>query len=72
QLVDAWEPEWVVGIGAFATRRAAEALDTDSIQIGTVLHPSPANPRANRGWAGEAGRQLSELGLCGDPRGKGQ
>ncbi len=72
QLVEAWEPEWVVGVGAFATRRATEALDTDSIRIGTVLHPSPANPRANRDWAGEASRQLSELGLCGGPRGKGR
>jgi len=64
QLVEIWEPEWVVGIGSFATRRATEALGARSIRIGTVLHPSPANPRANRNWAGEARRQLSEMGLC--------
>ena len=70
QLVATWEPEWVVGIGAFATRRATEALGEESIRIGTVLHPSPANPRANRDWVGEARRQLTELGLCRPTRGK--
>ena len=65
QLVQIWEPEWVVGIGAFATRRAKESLDSHSIRIGTVLHPSPANPRANRDWEGTVQRQLNEQGICG-------
>ena len=64
RLVDTWKPEWLVGVGAFATRRAELALATRTIQIGTILHPSPANPRANRDWAGEARRQLRDLGLC--------
>jgi len=64
QLVEAWEPEWVVGVGAFASRRATDALKDYDIRIGTVLHPSPANPRANRNWVGEVGAQLQELGLC--------
>jgi single-strand selective monofunctional uracil DNA glycosylase len=31
------------------------------IKIGKILHPSPANPLANRGWAEIAQKQLDEL-----------
>jgi len=65
RLVEILEPRWLIGIGAFATRRAEIALGAAGPEIGTVLHPSPASPRANRDWAGEARRQLGELGICG-------
>ncbi len=69
RLVQTLEPRWVVGIGAFATRRAREALADHDLRVGQILHPSPANPRANRDWAGEASRELRELGICtGSPR----
>jgi len=63
RLVEILEAEWVVGVGAFAQARAREALGTD-VRIATILHPSPANPRANRDWAGEVRRQVRDLGLC--------
>ncbi|MBS0511065.1 MAG: single-stranded DNA-binding protein [Proteobacteria bacterium] len=66
-VVHALQPEWVIGIGAWAEKRAAEALaDTpaaQSLRFGRVLHPSPASPAANRGWAEAATRQLTELGV---------
>jgi single-strand selective monofunctional uracil DNA glycosylase len=31
--------------------------------IGRILHPSPASPAANRGWAEAATRQLADLGV---------
>lgn len=55
---------WVVGIGAFATRRARAALGDLDVTIGTVLHPSPASPRANQGWARFAGDELRALGIA--------
>jgi len=64
RVIDILEPEWIVGIGAFAESRAVAALTDHDVKIGRVLHPSPANPRANRGWADEAGKQLRALGLC--------
>ncbi len=64
-LVDALKPRLVIGIGAFAETRAKEALaDIPGVQVGRVLHPSPANPRANKGWADAARRELAALGLC--------
>jgi single-strand selective monofunctional uracil DNA glycosylase len=62
-LVDELSPEIVVGVGAFAERRARLALAGRSIRIGTILHPSPASPRANTGWARHAEAQLAELGI---------
>lgn len=56
------KPEWVIGVGDFATRRAEEALDGDW-NVGRILHPSPASPAANRDWAGMAARQLHQLGV---------
>jgi single-strand selective monofunctional uracil DNA glycosylase len=56
-------PRWVIGVGAFAEKQAARALQGLDVQVGTILHPSPASPRANRGWAEEVTRQLGALGL---------
>ena len=44
------------GVGAFAEQRARRVLDGLDIAVGRMLHPSPASPRANRGWAAEAER----------------
>ena len=52
-------PEWVVGIGNFSRDQAARALEDTGIRVGRVLHPSPASPAANRGWAATAIRQLT-------------
>ena len=63
ETVDALDPEWVIGVGAFAAKRARDVLG-DSRNIGQILHPSPASPKANRGWAEEALRELAELGIA--------
>jgi single-strand selective monofunctional uracil DNA glycosylase len=64
RLVRILEPELVIGVGAFAARRAEEVLAGEDVRFGQILHPSPANPRANRDWIGEVRGQLAELGLC--------
>lgn len=63
RVVVALGPEWIVGVGAFAAHRAREALAGARVQIGQILHPSPASPAANRDWAGTATRQMRALGL---------
>ena len=60
----AWcEPRRVIGVGAFATARAEAALGPGGPPIGTILHPSPASPAANRGWAEQAEKQLRGMGV---------
>ncbi len=51
RVVDTLKPELVVGVGAFAERRASEVLAGRDVAIGRLPHPSPASPLANRGWA---------------------
>jgi len=63
-LVKALSPAWVIGVGAFAKARAAEALAGLPVQVGSILHPSPASPAANRDWVGQAARQMADLGLA--------
>jgi single-strand selective monofunctional uracil DNA glycosylase len=63
ELVEILEPAWLVGVGGFARKRAEEALGTMDIKIGTILHPSPASPAANRGWAEAATKQMLEQNI---------
>jgi single-strand selective monofunctional uracil DNA glycosylase len=63
ELVQALQPEWVIGVGAFAESRAKQALDGLDVKFGRILHPSPASPAANRGWTEQATRQLIALGI---------
>lgn len=62
-VVDAMRPEWVIGLGGFAEARARAALAGKKPRIARVLHPSPASPLANRGWAEAATKQLCALGV---------
>jgi single-strand selective monofunctional uracil DNA glycosylase len=57
------KPRYVVGIGQFAADRARNVLSGDNAIIGQVTHPSPANPKANRGWHNLITRELSGLGI---------
>ena len=67
----AWcQPARVIGVGGFATGRARAALQEQPIPVGTILHPSPASPAANRGWQEQAEQQLQAQGI-GLPDGVG-
>ncbi len=61
------KPQWVLGVGGFAKKRALDALGETPIRIGSILHPSPASPRANRGWAQEVKKQLIDLDISLSP-----
>ena len=55
----------VVGIGGFAYERCVAAARTSgaAVAISQMLHPSPASPLANRGWAAAARLHLLQHGL---------
>lgn len=66
QALAALEPQWAIGIGAYARERIEQVLGaTPAPSIGQILHPSPASPAANRGWAEAVDRRLAELGVFG-------
>ena len=62
-VVAALRPEWLVGVGDFAARRAEGVFQKGPLKVGRILHPSPASPAANRNWNGLAARQLEQLGV---------
>jgi len=64
RVVEVLRPRFVVGIGRFAEGRARAVLEEGAWRLGGILHPSPASPAANRGWAAAARRQLRALGAC--------
>ena len=63
EVVKQLKPERVIGIGRFATDRARAALGPAWGDVATILHPSPASPAANRGWARQAEEQLRGMGI---------
>ena len=65
EVVKLLRPSYLIGVGGFAEARLrlAAAACGSTAAIGRVLHPSPASPAANRGWAEVATRQLQALGV---------
>ncbi len=63
EVVEALQPEFVIGVGSWAQGRAKAALDGFRVRLGQILHPSPASPAANRGWESRAEQQLAALGI---------
>jgi len=77
-IIRALKPDWLIGVGAYAEKKLSTVvknsfphLATKSsdflpleppIKIGKILHPSPASPIANRGWAQQAKQQLIDMG----------
>ena len=65
--IAALSPRFVIGVGKFAEDRARLVLDRalgeGGPTIGRVLHPSPASPKANAGWARLAEEDLRSLGI---------
>jgi single-strand selective monofunctional uracil DNA glycosylase len=62
-LVAVYEPRWCIGVGGYAEKRLRLVVDRPGTTVGGILHPSPASPAANRGWAEAATRQLEDLGV---------
>nr|XP_028577443.1 single-strand selective monofunctional uracil DNA glycosylase isoform X2 [Podarcis muralis]XP_028577444.1 single-strand selective monofunctional uracil DNA glycosylase isoform X2 [Podarcis muralis]XP_028577445.1 single-strand selective monofunctional uracil DNA glycosylase isoform X2 [Podarcis muralis] len=55
----------VIGVGRFAEQRARKALSAAGIPVRVegVMHPSPRNPQANKGWDAIIRAKLEELGV---------
>jgi single-strand selective monofunctional uracil DNA glycosylase len=64
RMLEILQPEWLIGIGAFARQRGELAAAGTKIRVGQILHPSPASPKANRhDWTQTATHELLALGV---------
>ncbi|XP_061731107.1 single-strand-selective monofunctional uracil-DNA glycosylase 1 [Nerophis ophidion] len=64
-VVEALGVSMVIGVGKVAEQRARRALSGAGIevQVEGIMHPSPRNPLANKGWESVATAKLAELGV---------
>ncbi|XP_056418778.1 single-strand selective monofunctional uracil DNA glycosylase isoform X4 [Hyla sarda] len=65
QVVKTLGVKMVIGVGRFSEQRAKKALAGEGMEVTvkSIMHPSPRNPQANKGWDGVARTQLQELGV---------
>ena len=65
RVVEHIKPEYLIGIGKFASERAESCFEgAEKVpEIGRILHPSPANPRAAHNWAEKIEKQLGQYGI---------
>lgn len=62
--LDYLAPRYALGVGDFAAKCLQRVtVPDDRFTVATLPHPSPANPRANRGWAALADAVLADLGI---------
>lgn len=60
--IAAMKPEFLVGVGRYA-EASLRRVAPQHPRVSAILHPSPASPAANRGWAKAATGQLIEAGV---------
>ncbi|MEO1273024.1 MAG: uracil-DNA glycosylase family protein [Myxococcota bacterium] len=65
--IEHFEPKFVIGVGKFAEKRAKRAVKTlglvGEVAVGSIPHPSPASPLANKGWAKLVAPALAGVGV---------
>lgn len=64
-IVKELKPQRLIGVGAHAKKRL-ETIFGDAFEVSTILHPSPASPVANRGWAPQVDKQFAAMGITFD------
>lgn len=65
QAVQVLGVSMVIGVGRVAEQRARRALSAAGVNVRVegIMHPSPRNPLANKGWEEVARAKLEELGV---------
>ncbi len=62
-VVEILSPQYLIGVGKFAEKRLAAVFSGKDYIIASIIHPSPANPAANRDWNGSVTEALTKLGI---------
>lgn len=68
-IIHALQPSFILGVGKFAAERIQKAYVRQHTHepaaepvIDSILHPSPASPKANKGWGQQASAKLIDIG----------
>lgn len=64
RLIDILQPRVLIGVGGYALKQlqiAAAALPQRKFTLGTMLHPSPASPTANKLWPTRPKEQILQI-----------
>jgi single-strand selective monofunctional uracil DNA glycosylase len=64
-MVALLEPTYLIGVGNYAKAKFIKITESLEVaySIDSILHPSPGNPLANKGWAEKTGQKLVEIGV---------
>jgi single-strand selective monofunctional uracil DNA glycosylase len=63
RTIEHFSPKYIIGVGKFAEKKAKAVVGDRDIVIGSIPHPSPASPLANRGWSPLVAPALEAVGL---------
>lgn len=63
RTIEYLKPRYLLGVGKFAHDRARAVISDPTIFVGGITHPSPANPKANRGWDALIRQEFKDLGI---------
>ncbi len=64
RIIEILQPRCLIGVGGYALKQlelAAAALPGRAFTLGTILHPSPASPTANKCWPEKPRQQIREI-----------
>lgn len=67
RIIEILQPRCLIGVGGYALKQlelAAAALPQMDFTLGTILHPSPASPMANKCWPEKPRQQIGEILEC--------
>ncbi len=69
-VIQALEPEWLVGVGLFAAGRARAVVEAGGlpVKVASIPHPSPANPKSQKDWPGQAAAALRAAGVWSEKK----
>lgn len=66
KIIELLNVKIIVGIGNFAKDRASKVVKSynlSNVAVAGIMHPSPINPSANKGWKNIVYQQLETFGI---------
>ncbi|MDC7245951.1 MAG: uracil-DNA glycosylase family protein [Sphaerochaetaceae bacterium] len=64
-ILELIDPSFIVGVGKYAQKKLQQSIKRlgSPREVYSILHPSPANPQANRNWEEKVSDALRDAGI---------